>query len=122
MKVSLTALICLTAASAVAAAPHFRVGEEPLGLRWVDSVSGVLITQGCDQRSPCKALEAYVESQKRVEKPGAYPREAGVNPGSLACRQRFKAEVFLATGRPGETQGFCRFADKSIISLNGLNP
>jgi hypothetical protein len=122
MRCLLFALLLGLISVASAADPEFRVGGELLRLRWLDKVSGILITQDCGEKKSCKALEAHMESQRPAEKSVKYPTADGINPGSLACRHRFSAEVFLATGRPGETQGFCRFQDKSIISLNGLNP
>lgn len=43
-----------------------------------------------------------------------------MNPGSLVCKQDFNGSVVIAQDEEGNEEGFCVFADSSMISLSGV--
>jgi hypothetical protein len=73
------------------------------------------ISKDCGKNKPnCQALLAYSNKQKGHYKSG------GANPGSSICKERFKGSVNIAVDPEGNQEGFCRFSDKSLISLGGI--
>jgi hypothetical protein len=100
----------------------WQVGSEILKLRVEGKQTGAFISDWCTVKSPCDAWAALMETRKSPYNPSAFPDEpaTNINLGSVSCRRRFKGVVLLAHKPSGETQGFCQFPDKSLLSINVL--
>lgn len=107
---------------AQATAPsRWQIGQEFINVALFDSKRAIWLSSWCSEKKPCEAFHAMKHIEKNPLIAETFKDEpAGLNPGSINCRRVFKTQVFLARGKPGETQGFCRFADGSLISLNAL--
>jgi hypothetical protein len=62
----------------------------------------------------CRALEVMNNRVVADTGPG------GTNPGSGVCEAKLNGSVFVAKDAAGNEAGFCRFADGSFLSLDGL--
>jgi hypothetical protein len=89
---------------------HWRLGSTLLA--FFPQKNGVLISQHCLKNKKCDALKPMNKTITLFN--------GGVNPASEIC-QNNHGMVFIAE-KNHSTQGFCRFKDHSIISLNGLMP
>ncbi len=72
-----------------------------------------LISTSCLQQD-CLAKRAWQKKHKAVVGPG------GSNPGSAVCQKIHQAGVVIAMNDQGGSEAFCRFADGSLITLDGL--
>jgi hypothetical protein len=75
-----------------------------------------LISSGCltEAGKTCQALHVMNNRVQADSGPG------GTNPGSGVCQQRLQGQVFVARDQAGNEQSFCRFADGSFLSSDGL--
>jgi hypothetical protein len=62
----------------------------------------------------CRALEVMNNRVVADSGPG------GTNPGSGVCQTKLNGSVFVAKDSSGNEVAFCRFADGSFLSLDGL--
>jgi hypothetical protein len=100
---------------------EWKVGNEKLNVRLLAAGTGIWISPWCSLKEVCQASAARKEALETLTSGKYFEGEgAGVNPGSVSCRKRFQGQVVLAVGSPGETQGFCKFSDGSLITLNAL--
>ncbi len=124
MCLRLSALLSMTLlcfAVQATAASRWQIGEEFINVALFDSNRAIWLSTWCTEKKPCEALSAMKHIEKNPRISETFKDEpVGVNPGSINCRRVFKTQVFLARGKPGETQGFCRFSDGSLVSLNAL--
>ncbi len=105
---------CLLVGFAHASESQWRVGKTKLE---VENAPGeeFWISSSCVAKKDCDAWKAT-----RNRATGLISGPGGTNPGSIACRTRFKGDVIIGMAEDGATQGFCVFPDKSMVSLNGI--
>lgn len=76
---------------------------------------GCYISRACmEKKKNCDALKAFSRPKK-----ASYTYN-GPNPGSIVCKEDFSGKVMIGTDGDGNQEGFCVFADKSLLSLSGV--
>lgn len=97
-----------------AASADWKIGGQALELSACPQGPCLISTQCLKASAGCQALVAWKNKHKGVVGPG------GSNPGSAVCSQVHKAGVVIALDGKGGSEAFCRFADGSLITLDGL--
>lgn len=76
---------------------------------------GCYISKSClEKNAKCEAFKAYTHPKKGTMQFG------GANPGSKVCKEGFSGNVNIAVDEDGNQEGFCVFADGSMLSLGGV--
>lgn len=94
-------------------AETWKIGPEKIEVTYSKEFR-TLISADCIKNTSCLAVEAV-----KNKKAGNFSSPVGENPGSEVCKSQ-KGTVFVATSSDGGTEAFCRFKDKSFVSLNGI--
>lgn len=84
-----------------------------------ESARGVLISVGCEQKKmKCGAYSALMSPKNY--KLSEEDLSGGKNPGAVACKKHYKAEILILRDARQNENAFCKFKDGSLISASAI--
>lgn len=84
-----------------------------------ESKRGVLISVGCEQKKmKCDAYSALMSPKNY--KLNEEDLSGGKNPGAVACKKHYNAEILILKDARNNENSFCKFKDGSLVSASAI--